>query len=584
VSDPKTPVRLVIALLGVVLAPTAHAAPKLGAAAAAAPFDVLIRGGRVIDGTGAPWFYDDVGVRDGRIVAIGELADHAAKEVIEAKGSVLTPGFIDMHSHSDLALLEDGRGLSKIRQGVTTEVIGEGESVAPREPDAHDGRFGVKPDWTTLREYFQRLQAKGTSGNVMSYISAGQLRTYVMGEGARRRATPDELEQMKKLLAQGMEEGAAGLVMALETPGEEQFPPEGQQSLSMPTTEDLISLATVVARYGGVYANHMRDQGHHLVDSVHETALIGEKAGLPVEIFHIKSAGRPNFGNMPAALAAIHEARARAIDIAADVYPYIAASHPLSVEVPRWSLEGGVAKFLARAADPALRPRIKKEVTEYMNTKYFNEYTGAKGFDAVIIASVPKSAEKYVGKTIGDIARAENKAPDDETLDLLVEEGGDVSIVMFYMSERDMRAAMTDPLVSFDSDGTAVSPDFGGQPHPRYYGTFPRVLGHYVREEHVLTLEEAVRKMTSLPAQRMKLMDRGIIRVGMWADLVVFDPDRIIDRATFDHPHAYPDGISHVIVNGVTVIRNGEHTGALPGKPLYGPGWQAGKPVAAQSH
>jgi N-acyl-D-amino-acid deacylase len=561
-----------LALFGLVLVQVAGAAPGSGTAAAAAPFDVLIRGGRLIDGTGAPWVVADVGVRAGRIAAIGNLADHKAKEIIEAKGSVLTPGFIDMHSHSDLALLKDGRGLSKIRQGVTTEIIGEGESVAPRKADAHDSRFGVKPDWTTLREYFQRLQAKGTSGNVMSYISAGQLRTYVMGEGARRRATPAELEQMKKLLAQGMEEGAAGLVMALETPGEEQFPPEGQPSLSMPTTEDLIELARVVARYGGVYANHMRDQGHHLVDSVRETALIGEQAGLPVEIFHIKSAGRPNFGNMPAALTAIHEARARGIDIAADVYPYIAASHPLTVEVPRWSLEGGIAKFLTRAADPALRPRIKKEISEYMNTKYFNEYNGAQGFDAVIIASVPKNAEKYVGKTIGDIARAENKAPDEETLDLLIEEGGDVSIVMFYMSEKDMRAAIADPLVSFDSDGTAVSPDFGGQPHPRYYGTFPRVLGHYVREEHVLTLEDAVRKMTSLAASRMKLLDRGLIRVGMWADLVVFDPDRIIDRATFDHPHAYPEGISHVLVNGITVIRNGEHTGALPGKPLYGPG------------
>ncbi len=375
------------------------------------PFDVLIRGGRVIDGTGAPWFHADVGVRDGRVAGIGTFPDHPARQVIDAKGSVVTPGFIDMHSHSDLALIKDGRGLSKIRQGVTTEIIGEGESVAPRKPDAHDDRSGVKPDWTTLREYFQRLAAGGTSGNVMSYISAGQLRTYVMGEGARRRATPAELEQMKQLLAQGMEDGAAGLVMALETPGEEQFPPQGQQSLSMPTTEDLIELAKVAARYGGIYANHMRDQGAHLADAVQETALIGEQARLPVEIFHIKSAGRPNFGHMAAALQAIHEARARGIDIAADVYPYIAASHPLSVEVPRWSLEGGVRKFLVRAADPQLRPRIKHEVTEYMNTKYFNETTGARGFDAVMVATVPRNSAAYVGKTLGAIARERGKAP-----------------------------------------------------------------------------------------------------------------------------------------------------------------------------
>jgi N-acyl-D-amino-acid deacylase len=545
------------------------------------PFDILVRGGRVIDGTGAPWFYGDVGVREGHIVAIGKLADHAAKEVIEAKGSMVTPGFIDMHAHSDLTLIRDGRGLSKIRQGVTTEVIGEGESVAPRKNEPTDKAqadwttlAGGKADWTTLRGYFERLQRQGTSGNVMSYISAGQLRTYVMGPGARRRATPDELEQMKHLLAQGMEDGAAGLVMALETPGEDQYPPEGRESLSMPTTQDLIALAKVVASYGGIYANHMRDQGAHLVDGVRETALVGEQAQLPVEVFHIKAAGRPNFGLMPAALQAIHEARSRGIDIAADVYPYIAASHPLTVEVPRWSLEGGIQSFLARATDPQLRPRIKREVTKYMNTKYFNETTGAKGFDAVIVANVPRNAQQYVGKTISTIAREKHTAPDDEVLDLLVEEGGDVNIVMFYMSEKDMRLAMADPLISFDSDGSAISPEYGGRPHPRYYGTFPRVLGHYVREEHVLQLEDAVRKMTSLPAQRMKIMDRGILRTGMWADLVVFDPDRIIDKATFDEPHAFPEGISHVIVNGTTVIRNGEHTGALPGKPLFGHGRQ----------
>jgi N-acyl-D-amino-acid deacylase len=568
--------RSILALLGVVLVRVACAAPVAGVAGPDGQFDVLIRGGRVIDGTGAPWIYADVGIRDGHIAAIGNLADAKAREIIEAKGSVLTPGFIDMHTHSDLSLVRDGRGLSKIRQGVTTEVIGESDSVAPRRADAHDGHDAVKPDWTTLREYFQRLQAKGTSGNVMSYIGAGQLRTYVMGEGARRRATPAELEQMKKALAQGMEDGAAGLSIALETPGEEQFPPEGEQSLSMPTTSDLIELAKVVAHYGGIYSNHMRDQGHHLVDSVHETALIGEQAHLPVEIFHIKAAGRPNFGSMPAALAAIHEARARGVDIAADVYPYIAAAHTLFIELPRWSLEGGVAKFLTRAADPALRPRLEKETAAYMNGKYVNESTGARGFDAVIISAVPKNAAEYVGKSIGEIARAKHKDPAEETLDLMIEEGGDVQIVMFYMSEKDMRLAMADPLVSFDSDGSAVSPDFGGQPHPRYYGTFPRVLGRYVREEHVLTLEDAVRKMTSLPAQRMRLLDRGLIRVGMWADLVVFDPDKIIDKATFDHPHVYPEGISHVLVNGVTVIRNGEHTGALPGKPLYGPGRRSG--------
>ncbi len=536
------------------------------------PYDLLIRGGRVIDGTGAAWFYADVGVRDGRIAAIGNLHDHAAREVVDASGKVVTPGFIDMHTHSDFSLLKDGRGLSKIRQGVTTEVIGEGSSVAPRKADADDGDYGIKPDWTTLRGYFQRLDSSGTSGNVMSYISAGQLRRYVMGEGAQRKPTPQEMEQMKQLLAQGMEDGAAGLVMALETPGQDQFPPEGKPSDAVPGTEELIELAKVAAQYGGIYGTHMRDQGAHIVDGIREAATIGEQAGIPVEIFHLKAAGRPNFGKMGQALATIAEARARGIDIAADMYPYIAASHGLSTEVPRWAHEGGRARLLQRLADPQLRPRIKREVTQYMNMKYYNETTGAKGFDAVIVASVEKNPEKYVGKTIGQIARQQGKAPDDMVLDLLIEEGGDVGIVMFYMSEQDVRLAMQHPFVSFDSDGTAASPDFGGQPHPRWYGTFARVLGHYVREERVIGLEEAVRKMTSLPAQRMGLLDRGIIRQGMGADLVVFDPDHVIDRATFDQPHQFADGISHVIVNGVVVIRNGEHTGALPGRPLYGRG------------
>jgi N-acyl-D-aspartate/D-glutamate deacylase len=551
---------------------TACSAPAHAGNTAAEPFDILIRGGRVIDGTGGAWFRADVGVQNGRIAAIGNLAGHPAKEVIDATGKVVTPGFIDMHTHSDFTLLKDPRGLSKIHQGVTTETIGEGVSVAPRRADANDGSYGIKPDWTTLRGYFQRLQSTGTSGNVMSYISAGQLRRYVMGEGAQRSPTPEELEQMKRLMAQGMEDGAIGLVMALETPGQEQFGPGASLSPAMPTTDELIALAKVAASYGGIYAEHMRDQGAHILDGIHEAVTIGQQAHIPVEIFHLKAAGRPNFGTMGKALEAIETARRQGVDIAADMYPYIAASHGLSTEVPSWAHEGGRDKFLQRLADPALRPRLKREVTKYVTTKYYNEDTGASGFAAVIVASVEKNPEKYVGKTLAQIGHEEGKDPADAALDLLVEEGGDVGIVMFYMSEKDVRLAMQNPLVSFCSDGSAASPAFGGRPHPRWYGTFPRVLGHYVREEGVLTLEEAVRKMTSYPARRLGLFDRGLIRKGMWADIVVFDPDSIIDRATFDDPHQYPAGIDHVIVNGVVVIRNGEHTGALPGRPLYGPG------------
>ena len=537
-------------------------------------YDILIKGGRVIDGTGAPWANADVGVRGGRIVAIGKLGEHEAKEVIDASNSVVTPGFIDMHTHSDLSLLRDGRGLSKIMQGVTTEVIGEGQSVAPRHKDAKDGRWDVQPDWSTLTEYFQRLEKSGTSINIVSYISAGQLRSYVMGEGAQRRSTPEEMEQMKRLLAEGMEQGAAGLVQALETPGSVQFPPEGELSLAQPSTDELIELGKVVGQYGGIYATHLRDQGSHIMDAVNEAATIGEKAGIPVEIFHLKAAGWANFGKMPDALKAIHEARKRGIDIAADVYPYTAAAHGMTVELPRWTHEGGKEKMMARLADPKLRPRIRKEVTEYMDGKYQNEQTRERGFDAAIVSDVPNNPEKYVGKSLGQIARDQKKAPDEATLDLYLEQNGDVSLVMHYMSEKDMRLALQDPLVSFDSDGTAVSPEFGGQPHPRYYGTFPRVLGRYVREEKVISLEEAVRKMTSLAAQRMKLTDRGVLREGLAADIVVFDPERIIDRATFDKPHQLAEGVSHVIVNGVTVVKDGTHTGAKPGRALHGPGYR----------
>ncbi len=551
----------------------APAAPPV--AAVAAPFDILIRNARVIDGTGAPWFRADVGVRDGHIAAVGDLSASSGRQTIDAQGKVLSPGFIDMHSHSDLSLLKDGRGLSKIMQGVTTEVIGEGVSVAPRHAGDDDGQYGIKPDWTTLAGYFDRLKAQGTSGNVMSYISAGQLRRYVMGEGAQRRATPAEIEQMKALMAQGMQQGAAGLVMALETPGSVQFAPEGDLSLAMPTTDDLIAISRVAAQYGGIYATHLRDQGEHFEDGIREAAIIGEKAGIPVEIFHLKAAGRPNFGKMGPALATLHEARSRGIDIAADVYPYIAAAHPLSVEIPRWAHEGGTEKMLQRLADPKLRPRLQAEVKKYMTTKYYNELTGASGADAVIVSSVPNTPEKYVGKTLGDIARAKGKDPYLEVLDLSIEQNNKVGIVMYYMSEKDMKLALQDPFISFDSDGTAGAPDFGGRPHPRWYGTFPRVLGHYVREEKALPLEDAVRRMTSLPAQRMGVMDRGIVRPGLWADLVLFDPDRIIDKASFENPHQFPEGISHVIVNGVTVVSEGAHTGALPGMPVRGRGYRA---------
>ncbi|MEJ0034970.1 MAG: D-aminoacylase [Gammaproteobacteria bacterium] len=549
------------------------------AAPADAPYDILITGGRIVDGTGAPWYYGDVGIRGGKIAAIGKLAGSPTKETIDATGKVVTPGFIDLHTHSDLSLLRDGRSMSKITQGVTTEVIGEGASVAPRKADADDGAWGIKPDWTTLDGYFKKLESQGISGNVVSYVSIGQLRTYVMGEGAIRRPTPDEMEKMKQLLAQGMEEGAMGMSDSLDTPGAYQLGPNGKISDNKASPEDLIEFGKVVARYGGMYGVHMRDQGPFVEEAVAEAARIGKEAGIRVEIFHLKAAGWQNWGKMEKILAAIHKARAEGIDISAQMYPYTAAAHGMKTELPRWTHEGGTPAMLARLKDEKLRPRIMKETTAYMEGKYKIEASGKSGFDAAVVNNVPVNPEKYLGKTLGEIAKEAGKPAAASTLDLFVEQGGNVSILMHYMAESDLRRAMVDPLIAFDSDASSVSPEFGGNPHPRFYGTFPRILGKYVREEKLLPLEEAVRKMTSLAASRMGLLDRGVLREGMAADIVVFDPDTIIDKATFEKSHQYSVGISEVVVNGTTVIRGGEHTGAKPGKALRRPGYK--KPTAS---
>jgi N-acyl-D-aspartate/D-glutamate deacylase len=405
-------------------------------------------------------------------------------------------------------------------------------------------------------------------------MSIGQLRTYVMGEGAIRRPTPEEMEEMKRLLAQGMEEGAMGMSDSLDTPGIYQLAPDGHISDNKASPEDLIEFGKVVARYGGMYGVHRRDQGPYVEAAVAEAARIGKEAGIRVQIFHLKAAGWKNWGKMEKILAAIKKARAEGVDISAQTYPYTAAAHGLKTELPRWTHEGGTPAMIERLKDEKLRPRIMKETTTYMEGKYKIEATGAFGYDAAVVNHVPKDTEKYLGKTLGQIAKDAGKPAPASTLDLFIEQGGDVSILMHYMAESDLRRAIVDPLVAFDSDASAVNPEFGGNPHPRFYGSFPRILGKYVREEKLLTLEEAVRKMTSLAASRMGLLDRGVLRVGLAADIVVFDPDTIIDKATFEKSHQYSVGISEVVVNGTTVIRGGEHTGAKPGKALRGPGYK----------
>jgi N-acyl-D-aspartate/D-glutamate deacylase len=538
---------------------------------AAETYDLIIHGGRIADGTGGPLVADDVGIRDGRIAAVGDLEGALAEERIDASGRVVSPGFIDMHTHSEYALVRDGRGLSKTHQGVTLEVFGEGSSPGPRREgmEAGRGNWGVKPDWTTLGGYFERLEDQGVSSNVASYVAARQLRRYVYGE-EHRKPTAEELEQMKELLAEAMEQGALGLVAALEEVGQD-------PSDAVPGTEELIELAKVVADYGGLYASHIRNQSEGLVASIEEAARIGEEAGVGVQIFHLKAAGKPYFGQMKDALDAIQKARDRGVDVSADIYPYIAAAHGLSTEVPRWAHAGGHARMLERLADPEHRPRIKREMTDYMTWKYYNELESVGAFDAVMVTSAVNEPERYVGKTLGAIARERGDAdPADTALDLMIEQDGQVGLVMFYMSEADVTLGIQSPLTTVCSDGTAIDPAWAGQPHPRYFGTFPRVLGYYVREKGALSLEEAVAKMTGRAAAKLGIGDRGLIAEGMWADVVVFDPERIIDKATFESSKQFPEGIDYVLVNGVKVIDRGEHTGAKPGHVIYGPGKKTG--------
>lgn len=530
-------------------------------------FDIIIRNAHVIDGSGNPWYAADIAIADGRIQTIGKRIQGQAATVIDAQGMAVTPGFIDMHGHSDYTLLRDGNAESKIRQGITTELIGESTSVAPRssQMDAELQREKVSERWSTFRQYFDIVNKKGVSVNLISYVADGQLRRMVIGDDFRKPSTA-EMEQMRSLVRQAMEDGAIGLVSRLETPE------GGDENESVADTDELIELAKVVSEYGGIYGSHIRNQTDHFIDAVQETGLIGDKGNLVAEIFHIKSAGKPYFGQMDRALAEIESYRKRGIDLGADVYPYIAASHGLATEVPSWAKNGGNAKFIERLKDQSLRPRLRKEIDDYILTKYYNEEKKVGGYDAVLIASTQKADDPNIGKTIAQIASERKLSGADAVMDLLIENNGTVNIVMFYMSEADLRKAIAYPLVSFCTDGSSMSPAFGGKPHPRSYGTFPRVLGKYVREERILRLEDAVRKMTSLPALRLGLRDRGILRTGNWADVVIFDPARVADRATFENPHQYPVGIEYVLVNGKVVIEKGKHTGAHPGRVIYGPG------------
>ena len=534
-----------------------------------APFDLIIEHGHVIDGTGAPWYAADVGIRGGRVAAIGRLERVSAKRRIDAAGRVVAPGFIDMLGQSELTLLVDPRAQSKVFQGITTEITGEGESVAPvndaiaRENAKAYEHYGIKRDWTDFAGYFARLERQGIGINLASYVGATTVREMVIGYGDRA-ATPAELDEMQGVVAQAMRQGAVGVSSALE------YAPAPYAS-----TAELIALASTAAQYGGIYATHMRSEQEAIMTALEETIRIGRDAHIPVEIWHLKAGGVKNFGLMPEIIARIERARASGVDIAADTYAYPAWFNELSAFIPPWAHDGGKAKLVERLKDPGARERIKKELATPA-TDWDNEWQSVPGPEAVLIATVanPKLLDLQ-GKTLADIAKARGKDAMDTLFDILIEDDAQTFVAVFAMSEPDIELAAVQPWVSFCNDSSGTSPEgpLGKEfPHPRAYGTFPRVLRKYVREERRMRLEEAIRKFSSLPASRLRLADRGVIKAGMWADIVVFDPQTITDRATFSAPNQLSAGMQWVLVNGVPVISDGSATGALPGHVLRGGG------------
>ena len=539
-----------------------------GRTSAQAPYDVVIAGGSVLNGDGTPAVTADVGIRDGRIATIGDLKTAQARQRIDAAGLTVAPGFIDMHNHSDYTILVEPKAESMIRQGVTTMVLGESRSAGPVKQGANDDprsrADGATVDWTTLGGYFARLERQHMSTNIASYVGEEQVWTYVKGYG-QTPATPAEIEEMKTLVAQAMEEGAMGLSTALLQPPS-----------SIATTANLIELAKVAKRYGGIYASHIRDEGENVFKAVDEAIQVGAGAGIPVDILHMKIAHQKLWGRAAEIIGMVQKARDAGQNVQANVYPYTAGQNNLSSIVPPWAHDGGRQKMLERLRDPAARRRMHDEVLHGLPNWYNHYLATGGGWSGMLLVSLQHERNKpFQGKRMSDLIAARGGDPVDVLFDVLVEEGGSVPTVFFHHSEPDMQMVLKQPWTSIGSDGSAVNPDGPtgrSHPHPRYYGTFPRVLGRYARDLKVITLPDAVRKMTSLNADKIGLKDRGRLKEGAWADVTIFNPATVIDKATFENPHQFPVGIEYVIVNGAVTIERGRHTGALAGRVLYGPG------------
>jgi dihydroorotase/N-acyl-D-amino-acid deacylase len=538
-----------------------------------ASYDFIISGARIVDGTGAPWFIGDIGISGDRIAAIGNLRHASAKKRINAEGLVASPGFIDVQGQSEFNLLVDNRAASKITQGVTTEITGEGTSIAPMNDrlieDLKDDakKYGVKLDWRSMDEYLNRLDRAHPAINLGTFMGAGGIRTYVMGKD-NRPATPAELDQMRKLVAEAMQQGALGISSALE------YVPD-----TFASTDELVELAKVAHSYGGVYFTHQRSESDRIFQSLDEVFAIAQQAGISTTIWHLKTAYEENWGKMPDVLSRIAAARARGIDVAASVYPYTRASNGLTACFPPWVSEGGTDKMLQRLRDREQRIRAQKEMDE-TGSNWENEWLGSGGPKGVMLIQVLNpDLRKYEGMNFEEIGRQMGKDPKDAAMDIAIADRGDSQVVISIMKESDVLAAVSSPLVTYGSDSGAQAEDgplSTTKAHPRAFGTFPRILAEYVLGQRAMTLEEAVRKMTSQAASRVGITDRGILRPGMFADVAVFDPAAIKDVATYNDPLRYSTGAKYVFVNGKPVVVDGKITGERPGRALRGPGWNKG--------
>jgi N-acyl-D-amino-acid deacylase len=546
-------------------------------AAACSPrtqYDVVLRNGQVFDGSGAGPVSGDVAIQGDRIAAVGVLKDARGRTEVDVKGMAIAPGFVNMMCWANESLIHDGRSQSDIRQGVTLEVLGEGESMGPLTDQmkaqliGQQGDIKYKIEWTTLGEYLDYLEKRGVSPNVASFIGAATPRIAVIGESDRAPA-PEELEKMRGIVRQAMEEGAVGIASSLI------YPPG-----SFAKTEELIALAKVVAGYDGLYISHMRSEGSQLVEAAEELLRIAREANIRSEIYHLKASGKPNWPLLEKVIERVEAARASGLTITADTYTYPAGSTGLTASMPPWVQDGGFDAMLKRLKDPAARRRIAREMRQE-SKEWENMYLGAGTPDNILLVEFKNEKLKpLTAKTLGDVARLRNKPPEETVMDLILEDESRIGTVYFTQSEEHLRRKIALPWVTFCSDSPSLAPEgvfLKSSVHPRAYGSFARLLGKYVRDEKVIPLAEAIRRLAALPAQTLKVEARGMLKPGYFADVVVFDPARIQDHATFEKPHQYATGMLHVFVNGVQVLKDGEHTGAKPGRFVKGPGWKKNK-------